>query len=303
MLILEKVFAPRQIRALERLYDVLKSMMNPQFFSNVGKIVISSVIAFEMLGVILLDTSVTPRGEDLDLTGYELVFEDEFEGDSLDLSKWAFRANGARRAGFNHPDQVWVEDGNLYIRAEYIEDGEYGDGWYAGMIRTVDEFVRGYFEMTCICSKGGGFWSAFWLNSTGMSSAEVSNGGIGGAEIDIFEAFNYKKPYAFDHNSVSLNVHVGGYGDGLRSYSVGNYKANDIYNTYNTYGLKWTEDEYIFYINGVEADRTSFADGVSEVGEYIIISLELPNSFSEEPGFYTDFIVDSVRVYQIPDAS
>ncbi|HOO24983.1 MAG TPA: glycoside hydrolase family 16 protein [Clostridiales bacterium] len=278
MELLEKIFAPRQIRALKTLLAAL-------------------LIIAEMLGVAIFDLAQTPRGQELNLTGYELVFEDEFEGESLDLTKWAYRGNGPRRAAYMSPGQAFLENGNLVIRAEY-RDGEYGEAWYAGMIRTVEDFTSGYFECRCIASKGGGFWSAFWLNSPGMSSAEASNGGIGGAEIDIFEAFNYKK--RFMENSVSLNIHVGGYGDGLRSEGLGNFKVKNPYTQYNTYGLEWTENEYIFYINGVEAIRSDFKDGVSKGLEYVILSLEPDGEVTENPGFSTDFIVDYVRVYQKP---
>jgi beta-glucanase (GH16 family) len=277
--LLEKIFAPRQIRALKQAIAAI-------------------LAALELFGVVLFDTAQTPRGPELDLSGYELVLEDEFDGDTLDLTKWAYRGSGVRRAGFMSPEQVFLEDGNLIIRAEY-KDGRYGEGWYAGMIRTVEEFSGGgYFECRCIASLGGGFWSAFWLNSPGMVSAEASNGGIGGAEIDIFEAFNYRTP--IKKNSVSLNVHVGGYGDGLRSMGLGDYKVNKPYTQYNTYGLEWTDEEYIFYINGVEAVRSDFKDGVSKGLEYAILSLETPDEVTAEPGFSTDFIVDYVKIYQKP---
>lgn len=276
---LESIFAPRQMRALAALLAAL-------------------MVVAETLGVLLFDTAVTPRGPQLNLTGYELVLEDEFDSPELDLSKWLYRANGARRGGFNSPQQVFLRDGNLVLRSEYRDDGEYGSGWYAGMIRTVEEYTRGYFEIRCIAAKGGDFWSAFWLNSRGMASAEASNGGIGGAEVDIFEAFNYKDIKKY--NSVSLNIHVGGYGDGLRSEGLGNFKVNNPYTEYNTYGLEWTEEEYIFYINGVEAVRSSFKDGVSQFPEYAIVSAEIPNTITESPGFSTDFIVDYVRIYQKP---
>ena len=72
------------------------------------------------------------------------------------------------------------------------------------------------------------------------------------------------------------------------------------YTQFNTYGLEWNEKEYIFYINGVESVRTSWQKGVSRAPEYIIISEELPNLFTEQPGFTTEFVVDYVRVYQMP---
>lgn len=279
MNLLENIFAPRQIRAL--------------------KILLASLLVMvEMLGVALFDWAQTPRGQALNLSGYQLVLEDNFDGNTLDLNKWAYRGNGARSGGFMSPNQVFLDNGNLIIRAEYRNGGEYGAGWYAGMIRSVEEYTSGYFECRCIASKGGGFWSAFWLNSPGMSSAEASNGGLGGAEIDIFEAFNYTNK--LNSNSVSLNVHVGGYGEGLQSENLGGYKVKNPYTAYNTYGLEWDEDYYIFYINGVEAIRSNFKDGVSQGLEYAILSLEPPGEFTEQPGFSTDFIVDYVKIYQKP---
>jgi len=278
--LLSKIFATRQIRGL--------------------KILLASILAIaEMLGLVLFDTAVTPRGQQLNLAGYQLVLEDNFNGSALDLTKWEYRANGPRRAGFNSPNQVFLEDGNLIIRAEYRADGEYGAGWYAGMIRSVQEYTRGYYEIRCIVSKGGGFWSAYWLNARGMASAQASNGGIGGAEIDIFESNNYAGNI-FNRNSVTHAVHVGGYGDGLRSEMQGSFKVPKPYTQYNTYGMEWNEKEYIFYINGVESARTSWQTGVSQAPEYVIISEELPNEFSEQPGFTTDFIVDYVKIYQKP---
>jgi|LSQX01.3.fsa_nt_gb beta-glucanase (GH16 family) len=291
--LIKKIFNPRQINALGRAIDAIKALRSSD---TIAKTISLIMIIVELFGFVLFDLPQTPRGQQLNLDDYYIVFEDEFDGAALDLTKWEYRANGARRGGFNAPSQVRVEDGNLKITAEYLTDGGYGEGWYTGMIRTIEEYTTGYFEVSCICSKGGGFWSAYWLNSTGMASEELSNGGIGGAEIDIFEAFNYDK--ALGQDSVSLNVHVGGYGDGLESLRMGNYYGSGIYTQYNTYGLEWTEDEYIFYINGVEADRTSFADGVSQAPEYAILSLEMPSEITEQPGFSTEFIVDYVRIYQ-----
>ena len=297
--LLEAIFAPRQLNALYDLGPLFKQLFSPDGLKRLCSLLLA---VFEIFGVLLFDSARTPMGPPLDLTGYSVVFEDEFDGGALDPGKWEYRGTGARAGGFMHPGQVRVEDGKLILKAEYLEEGTHGAGspagWYSGMIRTVEEFTYGYYEMKCIVSKGGGFWSAWWLNARGMASAEESKGGVGGAEIDIFEAFNYKNTLGKD--SVSLNVHVGGYGDGLRSMPLGSWKGKNIYTQVNTYGLLWTETEYIFYINGVEAVRSTFKDGVSQAPEYGIISLELPSAegLSEQPGFTTEFIIDSVRILQ-----
>ena len=292
---LESIFAPRQMNALNDLWPFIKELFTLDGLKRAGALLLAII---EIPGVLLFDSARSPVGPALDLTGYSVVFEDSFDGGAMDTAKWEYRATGPRSGGFMSPGQVRVEDGKLILKAEYLEDGPNGPGWYSGMVRTVEEFTYGYYEMKCIVSKGGGFWSAWWLNARGMESAEASAGGVGGAEVDIFEAFNYDEWMKRD--SVSLNVHIGGYGDGLRSMHLGSWKGKNIYTEYNTYGLLWTETEYIFYINGVEALRSAFQDGVSQAPEYGIISLELPSAdgFSEEPGFKTEFVVESVRILQ-----
>ena len=39
----------------------------------------------------------------MDLTGYRLVFADDFDGTSLDLDKWDYRHTGPENCGFNAP--------------------------------------------------------------------------------------------------------------------------------------------------------------------------------------------------------
>ena len=292
--LLESIFAPRQMNGLYALGPFIRELFSFHGLKRAGALLLAIA---EIFGLLLFDTP-TPMGPELDLEGYSVVFEDTFDGAALDLGKWEYRGTGARAGGFMHPDQVRVEGGKLLLTAEYLESGAFGAGWYSGMLRTKEEFTRGYFEMKCVCSRGGGFWSAWWLNAQGMASAALSDGGLGGSEVDIFEAFCYND--RIGKNAVSLNVHVGGYGDGLRSMHLGSWKGKDIYTEYNTFGLLWTDTEYVFYINGVEAVRSAFEKGVSQAPEYGIISLELPGTegLSEQPGFSTEFIVDSVRIWQ-----
>lgn len=293
-------------RQKESVYAVGKAFSS--MFESGGdffKKIIAVFVAFiEMFGSVLFDTGITPRGQQLDLTGYNLVFCDEFEGDTLDTDIWEYRASGSRRYGYNAPSQVSVKDGNLNIRGEYLEDGEYGPGWYVGMINLKQYYCRGYFEIRCICNKGNDFWSAFWFQADHPYDHDISNGGIGGAEIDIFESCSSGIPKSA--GCVISTVHCNGYDDDVEnidSRNIGKFKGQNIYDEYNTYGLEWNEEEYIFYINGVETGRTSWASGVSEVPEMLIVSLEIPDkvSYAEDSGHTTDFIVDYVKIYQKSD--
>ena len=249
-----------------------------------------------------------------------LVWADEFDGDALDATKWEGHYCGAgdasvRRGSYWHTDMATVKDGKLHIRTAYYPEGYKGNGkpgWYTCGIDTNNLFepTYGYFEARCILPKGSGLWSAFWMISDNMAfSPDIGSveGGTDGAEIDIFESAFYESKYP---RRVSSNIHVDGYGEWHKSENVCEpfILFNDPYEEFNTYGLAWTADGYIFYINGIETGRSDFG-GASQVPEYLILSVEVggnnavpaadwtggPLTPDSEP---TDFVIDYVRAYQ-----
>ena len=116
----------------------------------------------------------------IDLSQFTLVWNDEFDGDKLDRSKWGFEWwITARKGGYWHEDMVSVENGDLVIRTEYKEEPleykysitwedqqPYGPGYYSGQIVTRDKYAQkyGYFECRCVLPAGCGLWSAFWMS-------------------------------------------------------------------------------------------------------------------------------------------
>ena len=75
---------------------------------------------------------------ELESMGYTLAFEDNFDGDEIDYTKWRVGYNvgagedGAlRRAGYYEvsDDTIDVSDGVLTVSTLY-KDGQYGEGWY-----------------------------------------------------------------------------------------------------------------------------------------------------------------------------
>ena len=251
----------------------------------------------------LFGLPLKPMGQKLDLNGYEMVFCDEFDGDALDTEAWFYRVQGLQRGNFNAAGQVNVSNGVLTITAQYREDGEYGPGWYSAMLALNRRYCRGYFEIRCTCAPGGGFWSAFWLQGDGSYEHDISRGGVGAAEIDVMEAPLYTEKTDAKRNSVTSAIHCNGGDDDperLDSKRLGKFRGNDIYNTFNTYGLEWTENEYIFYINGVETTRSSFSKGVSTALEEVIVSLEIPETIGHDTDFTTSMQVDYVKIWQKP---
>jgi beta-glucanase (GH16 family) len=71
---------------------------------------------------------------------------------------------------------------------------------------------------------------------------------------------------------------------------------------FHTFGLLWTPEEYVFYVDGQETWRTQ-AGGVSQVPEYLLLSDEVGDwgGDIETAKLPDEFQVDYVRVYDLAD--
>lgn len=254
----------------------------------------------------------------IQMEDFTLTWADEFEGDGVDTTKWTgFRCGGdtavVRQGGWWHTDFASVTNGSLRIATKYYADGYKGGraGWYSCGLCTTGLFQQtyGYFEARCILPKGVGMWSAFWMLPQDFSHT-VGSGGTDGAELDVFESPNYHYKLSDNVNVVTTNIHIDGYGKEEQSENVATpfIEANDPYETFNTYGVEWNENEYIFYINGVETGRSSFG-GTSRVPEYLLLTAEVGGADGAAGSSWagnalspdaqpTDFVIDYVRVYQ-----
>lgn len=278
------------------------------------KPIISMLTTIIMTLCFWLDIPCYPMGEELDMDKFEITFADEFEGE-LDRSVWSGHyqygnKTVSRKGSYWNQYLAETKDGNLVIPVVYLEDGMGGEGagWYTAGVDTDADAPNGfsqkfgYFECRCILPEGADVWSAFWLMNSGVF--DVDGSGQDGTEIDIFESDGYEKLLKYN---VSSNLHFDGYGDAHQKMGAKRFLlSNNPYEEYNTYGLEWNEDEYIFYINGVETFRTSFG-GVSQNPEYLILSVEMrgedgiPSERANAPADGTEFIIDYVRVYQYKD--
>ena len=250
---------------------------------------------------------------------WKLTWADEFDGDSLDESKWCYRMS---MMGANWPawtDQgVHIENGNAVftlIKNEQglpvssqlqtgrnfmdqpVEKTEFGSWklqWNIGKLHeNLFTHGPGYYECRCRLQQKEGWWSAFWIQSPVIgSSLDPKESGV---EIDIMESFH---PGVLNGH----NVFTGGYGLDMQRVKVG---GGDIDKTvYHRFGVRWDEDGYTFYVDGKE-------DGVvrqfqTARPEFILISTEVRGYRKTEdrlpmPEAYDaigdTFMVDYVRVF------
>ena len=129
--------------------------------------------------------------------GYKLVWEDEFDGNELDTTKWKVRGVGPRAIAYVSEEAVKVEDGYLKLFAL-----KKGDSLLGSAVGTHGQFMSkyGYYECRAQLQKSPGVWAAFWLQSTKISQGE--DPAIYGAEIDVMEFFR-----KLGKDIVSHNVH------------------------------------------------------------------------------------------------
>ena len=112
---------------------------------------------------------------------WKLVWQDEFDGDKLDESKWTYRPDGKRKGGWWSRKAISLDgDGHLAITT-FMD----GDRPTDGCIITQGKFEHtfGYYVARVKFQKEPGHWSAFWI--TGPGVGKVGDGGRDGTEIEI----------------------------------------------------------------------------------------------------------------------
>ncbi len=218
---------------------------------------------------------------------WKLAWSDEFDGTSIDTSKWEIIGDSKRRDGYWVKEDSYLDGkGNLLIRTK--KDGQ---RYTSGAMRTRNKFEHkfGYWVCRCKFPEQVGHWPAFWLHIGSVGN--IGNEGRDGTEIDIME-----KPWLQD--KITQNLHWDGYGAAHKNAGGKLSMIPGISKGFHTFGLHWKADEYVFYVDGKETWRTR-AGGVSQVPEYMKLTEEIGDwggdiKKAKLPDY---FVVDYVRVY------
>jgi beta-glucanase (GH16 family) len=224
-----------------------------------------------------------PAGKD-----WKLIWHDEFDGPKLDESKWNPQGDWKRRDGFWVKEDAYLSGrGTLLLRTK-----KDGDRYTSGAVNTKNKFEHafGYYVARCKMPKQPGHWPAFWMMCAGVS--KVGDQGRDGTEIDIVEI-------PWRDGKITFNLHWDGYGKDHQKAGT-NTTITALAEGFHDYGLLWTPEEYVFYVEGKEVWRTK-AGGVSQVPEYLLLSDEIGTwggdiKAAQLPDY---FEVDYVRVYEM----
>jgi len=222
---------------------------------------------------------------------WKLAWSDEFDGEKLDETRWNRLGDSPRRDGYWVKDDAYVNGtGSLILRTR-----KDGDRYTCGAVNTRGKFEHafGYYAARCKLPRQPGHWPAFWLMCSGVGSTE--NEGRDGTEIDIIEV-------PWRDGRLTINLHWDGYGDKHKSAGT-KFTIPGIMEGWHIFSMLWTQQEYVFYVDGKEVWRSS-AGGVSQVPEFIKLTEEIGawGGKIQEAQLPDYFEVDYVRVYDLIDS-
>ena len=249
-------------------------------------------------------------------TTWDLIWHDEFEGESLDLSKWSYQIGngyngwGNLEAQYYTDENVFLEDGMLVIEArkENLDGCEYS----SGRIRTMTDDKQvlfstqyGKIEARISMPVGEGLWPAFWMMPVDDAYGLWPLSG----EIDIVEARGRIK------DEVNGSIHFGErIPNNKRMASAYSLENSDI-SEFHVYAVEWNTNEIKWLVDGEVYYQTSSWYTVGNEGVvqdypapfdkpfYLLLNLAVGGTYDEgvlpkEKELPAQMKVDYVRVYK-----
>jgi beta-glucanase (GH16 family) len=241
---------------------------------------------------------------------YELVWSDEFDGTSVDTSKWVYDVGGG---GWGNSQLEYdtsglnasVSDGNLIIEARRESYG--GRSFTSTRMKTKGKFsyLYGYVEIRAnIPDLANGLWPALW--TMGNTGGWPANG-----ELDIMEMGSASAIAAGTQNKKTGSAAHWESGGSHASYSTSYTAPSNLTGSFHIWKMDWTPTATIVYLDGVERWGFTISGGVSSDLEefhhsfYILMNLAVGGNYTgiTDPllitaPFPARMYIDYVRVYK-----
>ena len=237
---------------------------------------------------------------------WQLGFSDEFDKDTLDAAHWSTCyhfgqvQNGKlvcaiypqEDSHVSVPENVLLQDGLLRLQVQRAPTQAFNRTftYTSGMVSSVDRFsfLYGYAEIRARVPNGAGLWPAFWLMPASKQWPP---------EIDVMEILG-REP-----NILRTTLH---YADatGAHQFRVASFTGPDFSQDFHRFGVKWTPDKLIWFVDGIEQHRET--RDVPQQPMYILLThgtgngQDFAGAVTADTVFPSYFEIDYVRVYQPP---
>lgn len=248
-----------------------------------------------------------PNNNDIDIPGYTLIWNDEFSGTNIDLSKWSHEVN-AWGGGNNElqyytdrQENSFVKDGYLHIVAQQEEyTGDEGTRYYtSARMRTMNkgDWINVRIDVSAKIPFGQGMWPAIWMLPTDWEYGGWPNSG----EIDIMEHIN-------SGPEIHGSIHTEAYNHRIGTQKSGQTLVPDANENFHVYSIEWSEDKIDFLVDNVK--YFSFAN--DKKGDpktwpfdkrfHLLLNVAVGGDWPGNPTTATIFpkemVIDYVRVYK-----
>ena len=245
----------------------------------------------------------------------KLVWSDEFDGTSLDMTKWRYDGSRNKAGWYNgeleyygaRPENVRVGNGQLIIEArhETLSPRTYpdygGQAYTSGKIMTQGKasWTYGYYEIRAKLPCARGTWPAIWM------MPEAGGAWPDGGEIDIMEQVGSQPNVVHGTVHSALFVHTKGTQRGAEKLVADNCDA------FHVYQLDWQPDAlrigvdgraYMEVLNNQPGGRGAWP---FDRPFHMILNLAIGGSWAAAKGMDDAALpqrmeVDYVRVWQRP---
>jgi beta-glucanase (GH16 family) len=258
----------------------------------------------------ILANGLFPAGAQAqELPGWTLVWADEFDGPSIDSSKWSHEVNGA--GGGNNELQYYtaratnsfIENGHLVIQAlkETYTGPDGTRNYTSARMRTLNkgDWTYGRFESRMKLPYGQGLWPAFWMLPTDW----VYGGWAASGEIDIMEIIGSEPDVL--HGTIHYH---GEWPDNRSSGASWTLPSGDFSDDFHVFALEWEEGVMRWYVDGIHYSTKTSWDSTSapypapfDQRFHILLNVAVGGNWPGDPDPTTVFpqqmVVDYVRVY------
>ena len=247
---------------------------------------------------------------DWDREGWDIVWQDEFDGASLDINKWSHEVGGH---GFGNNElqyytddssNSFVDNGILHIRAKYEPAGIGSPNnlrnFSSARLRTVGkgDWQYGRIDVKAKIALGQGIWPAIWM----LPSDWIYGGWPKSGEIDIMEHVGH------DEGRIHGSVHTESYNHIIGTQRTNSKLIENVKTLFHIYSIEWSEQKIDFFIDDTlnytfQNDFTNdFRTWPFNERFHLLLNVAVGGNWPGPPNnttvFPQDMEVDYVRVYE-----
>ncbi len=262
---------------------------------------------------IINDDSASGNPFGIPTTGYEtpesypgmtLVWQDEFQGSSLDLTCWNFEiGNGNNGWGNNELEYYKSENTSIvlndYLMIEAKQENQSGFNYTSSRLTTQGKksYKYGRVDIRAALPQGKGIWPALWM--LGDNFATVGWPSCG--EIDIMEMVGGNGNDDTVHGTVHWD-NAGSHASYGNSYSLA---GANFAEEFHVFSIVWDSEKIIWYVDDIQYNVIDTTPaGLSEFQEsfFFIFNVAVGGNWPGSPDASTVFpqrmAVDYIRVFQ-----